>query len=630
MQKFILAFAFVASLAVPAFAADDEAQPVNADGVIQYVDDVVAWYRNIPTLDPLASNAREMGIKDNIHQNGDRIVRLSLDYAKAQNALLAAPTATKPQVADNASQAGKPDIAKLIVDNANRITALQNQLNNQTRDSKKLSGAQRRTMIARRDKTQSELNLALAQRDLLTTVAGFFTTTKQDNTTDGLPGKIAELTKLVPDLDATQQQKSNTKVVVEAAPATAEVKEQEVPDNGVFSLTGRLLDMMRERTRLLDISRQTNALHDANQSHMNSLRAQLRAASNRGNELGAQSTVTDPAQLAQQQAELNGLVTRFKLLSAATAPLAEQSIWLESAQRNLSNWSRQLDSDVSTTLQSLIFRLVLLAIAITIPLGLASFAKRATQRYVKDERRQRQLRILRRIILGVMIVVIISLNFFSEFGSLATYAGLITAGIAVALQNVILSMVAHFFFFGRFGVRVGDRVTVNSVTGDIIEIGVLRFYLMELDSESSSPHPTGRVVAFPNSILFQQSAFFKQIPGTHYTWRAVTVSLPTGIDYAAAQEKLLAAVNSVYASYRADMETQQSILEHSTRLKVRLPKPESNLKFAGSAISFEARYPVEMGRSSEIDDKVTQELLKVIQSGQDQLSGSGAPEVKPA
>jgi len=48
--------------------------------------------------------------------------------------------------------------------------------------------------------------------------------------------------------------------------------------------------------------------------------------------------------------------------------------------------------------------------------------------------------------------------------------------VAVALQTVILSGVAYFFFIGRFGVRVGDRVTITNITGDVIEIGLFRIY----------------------------------------------------------------------------------------------------------------------------------------------------------
>jgi len=90
--------------------------------------------------------------------------------------------------------------------------------------------------------------------------------------------------------------------------------------------------------------------------------------------------------------------------------------------------------------------------------------------------------------------------------------GLITAGVAVALQTVILSGVAYFFFIGRFGVRVGDRVTITNITGDVIEIGLFRIYLMELSGSRTRPatdRPSRRLLQLRS---LQPSAFYKQLP----------------------------------------------------------------------------------------------------------------------
>ena len=101
---------------------------------------------------------------------------------------------------------------------------------------------------------------------------------------------------------------------------------------------------------------------------------------------------------------------------------------------------------------------------------------------------------VRRVVVAGVVVLIVVVGVMTEVGSLATFAGLITAGIAVALQTVILSGVAYFFFIGRFGVRVGDRVTISGITGDVVEIGILRLYLAELAGKPTDLHPTGRIV----------------------------------------------------------------------------------------------------------------------------------------
>ena len=128
--------------------------------------------------------------------------------------------------------------------------------------------------------------------------------------------------------------------------------------------------------------------------------------------------------------------------------------------------------------------------------------QRAIFRYVHDPRRRRQFMVAKRIIVGLAMALILALGFLSSLSSVVTVLGFITAGLALALQNVILSVVAYFFLVGRYGLRAGDRVTVSGVTGQVMEVGLVRLFLMELAGTGSDMHPTGRVASFANSIIF--------------------------------------------------------------------------------------------------------------------------------
>ena len=141
------------------------------------------------------------------------------------------------------------------------------------------------------------------------------------------------------------------------------------------------------------------------------------------------------------------------------------------------------------------------------------------------------------VVVWVLVVAIAASTFATELGSLATFAGLITAGLAVAMQSVLVSIVGYFFLIGKYGVRVGDRVQIGNVIGEVIDMGLVRMHLMELSGQPALS-PTGRVVAFANSIIFQASGgLFKQIPGINLAWHEITVTLPTGADPAALKTK---------------------------------------------------------------------------------------------
>ena len=203
-------------------------------------------------------------------------------------------------------------------------------------------------------------------------------------------------------------------------------------------------------------------------------------------------------------------------------PLGQQGIVLQPVRAGLEEWRNALDRQYHYTLRFLFVRIGSLVAAILFLLLASALWQRAIFRYVHDPRRRRQFMVAKRIIVGLGMVLILALGFLSSFTSVVTALGFITAGLALALQNVILSVVAYFFLVGRYGLRAGDRVTVSGVTGQVMEVGLVRLFLMELSGTGNDLHPTGRVAAFANSIIFQPSALMKQAPGMDYVWHSAS------------------------------------------------------------------------------------------------------------
>jgi small-conductance mechanosensitive channel len=197
------------------------------------------------------------------------------------------------------------------------------------------------------------------------------------------------------------------------------------------------------------------------------------------------------------------------------------------------------------------------------------------------------------------------------------------------LQTVILSLAAYFFLVGRYGVRIGDRLTVSGVTGDVVEIGLVRLYLMELAGTGIDLYPTGRVVVFSNSVMFQTAPFFKQLPGTAYAWHEVAVAIAPDADYAKAEQKLLDAVNSVFATYEHNIDRQHALVERILDTSVARPQPTAQLNLAPTGLELTVRYPVEIPRASDIDDKITRKLMEVINTDPDlKAAVTRSPELR--
>jgi hypothetical protein len=234
-------------------------------------------------------------------------------------------------------------------------------------------------------------------------------------------------------------------------------------------------------------------------------------------------------------------------------------------------------------------------------------------RYVHEPRRRYQFLLVRTILMWVVIVAIVGLSFVTEISSFATFAGLITAGVAVAMQSVLVSVVGYFFLIGKYGVRVGDRVQIGNVVGEVMDLGLVRMHLMEFHAEGPLG-PTGRVVAFPNLIVFQSAGgLFKQLPGVNLSWHEIRLALPAVGDYAALKQRLLEAVRAVIAEYRVEIDRQSREMQAMSlsggggdvEAQVQMHIVDGHMQAL-------IRYPVHSQHAAEIDERVSQAVLAVL------------------
>jgi small-conductance mechanosensitive channel len=380
------------------------------------------------------------------------------------------------------------------------------------------------------------------------------------------------------------------------------------------------------------IIQETNHTSDVADHLRMPLRDAVRATVQQSQKLAGESPATDPQQLLAEQQAFQELTERFKQLSGALVPLSQEIIVLKDSQTNFNEWRSSISRESKRVLRSVLGRVVGIVVALAVILVLSQIWRRITFRYVSDPRRRRQFLVMRRVVIGFLIGIVLVLGFVSEFSSLATFAGFITAGIAVGLQAVLLSVAAYFFIIGRYGIRVGDRISVAGVTGDVVDIGLVRLYLLELAGTGLDFYPTGRIVVFSNAVLFQTSTpLFKQIPGTEYTWHEVVVMIAPDGNHRVAQEKLVGAVTSVYSRYKDAIERQHAAIERHVDIQVERPSPEARLQFADAGLELLVRYPVEIRNAPDTDEEMTRKVLELIETDAAlKAAVSGTPKIRSA
>ena len=154
--------------------------------------------------------------------------------------------------------------------------------------------------------------------------------------------------------------------------------------------------------------------------------------------------------------------------------------------------------------KKLVVRLLIVVLIVGLLFGIGEISRRLALGRIQDPNRRRVISMVHRLLTLFAIAVVALFSVASDLSSLATYFGLLSAGLLLALQNVILASLGSLVLLGKRGIRVGDRVQVSGITGDVINMGLLQFQLREFDVEEA--RFTGNVATFSNSLVFVSPA----------------------------------------------------------------------------------------------------------------------------
>ncbi len=622
----LLIAAVVLGAALRSKAAAPDLPAQTGAAILNHLNAAIGWYRQVASIDQTAGKPSDALFLENARSLALQALRLAFESAKAEAALITEAPAGGGQGAGSNSQAlpEQKNLSTAATNVATQISRTQSQITALNLQIQRSGASQRARLTSKRDALQGDLKLENALQDVIKKLSIFAAASESGST--GLEKKIRDLEQSLPALAVTTSAHGAKPAAAVTSPAPKNSTRSGLIAQASFVISE--MRSMRDIDHLLD---ETSHVQQAASQLRNPLLEKLKATIQDGRDAVNQSTASGALQTDAARRHLDALTAQFKQLSDATLPLTQEIILLRQCRSSLQAWRSSIRKEYTGVLESLLVRVFAILIGLALVLLLSSLWRRATFRYVHEARRRRQLLALRRAVTGFLMAVVIILGFVSEFSSLATYAGLLTAGVAVALQAVILSVAAYFFLIGRYGVRIGDRITVAGVTGDVVDIGLVRLYLMELAGTGIDLYPTGRLVAFSNSVLFQTTTpLFKQIPGTAYAWHEVAAKLAAGASYSMAEDKVLEVVNSVYVHYKEALERDHNSVEHLMDSQIPAPSPRAQLQFVDGGIELLVRYPVEIRRASEIDNQVTRKLMEMMNTDPELKASVGSIQIRSA
>lgn len=260
-----------------------------------------------------------------------------------------------------------------------------------------------------------------------------------------------------------------------------------------------------------------------------------------------------------------------------------------------------------------------------------SWLKRLLSKVKLDSRQADTLHAVIRTGMQILSLGLILLVIFGPPSQLGTFLGLAGAGLTVALKDFIVSFVGWFVLMGRNGIRLGDWVEINGVTGEVVELGMFHTVLLETGNWTDSGHPTGRRVTFTNSFAIEGHYFNFSTSG-QWLWDELTLVLGSSQNPYPIVEAIQKTVLEATAESAGQAEKEWQHAARSRDMSALSAAPAINVKPVSGGVEIAVRYITRANERYQLRSKLYQAAMNLIskKDAQESVSISEKQGPKPA
>lgn len=263
------------------------------------------------------------------------------------------------------------------------------------------------------------------------------------------------------------------------------------------------------------------------------------------------------------------------------------------------------------------------ALALTVLLLAMGWIRALVVRRLNDNSTRYQARKAITVVTYLMALGILAVVFSNQLGRLTVAFGVAGAGIAFALQEVIASIAGWVAVsFGGF-YRVGDRVQLGGIKGDVIDIGILRTTIMQMGEWVHADQYNGRIVRVANSFVFKEPVFnySGEFP---FLWDEIAVPVHLGSDVTAARALIERVATEVVGAYANAAERAWEPMTRRYLIEKASVQPMVAMKFDANWIEFTLRYVVDYKARRMTKDRLFERLLAEINATDGRVTVAGA------
>jgi small-conductance mechanosensitive channel len=229
-------------------------------------------------------------------------------------------------------------------------------------------------------------------------------------------------------------------------------------------------------------------------------------------------------------------------------------------------------------------------------------------RKIEDKKIRYQWKKITSYSLAVLALISIGLIWIDGLRSLATFFGLLAAGMAIAFKDPLENILGWAYILIRKPFEVGDRIQINENAGDVIDTHLFRFSLMEIGNWVDADQSTGRVLHIPNGLVFR-SVIAIYTKGSDYIWNEIPVLITFESNWHKTRE-ILETISKQYAEESIET-ARQSFEMAGEQFLIRYGKltPKIYLNVKESGVELTMRHLCEPRNRRETENRIWENIL---------------------
>ncbi|MFH1755281.1 MAG: mechanosensitive ion channel domain-containing protein [Candidatus Latescibacterota bacterium] len=278
----------------------------------------------------------------------------------------------------------------------------------------------------------------------------------------------------------------------------------------------------------------------------------------------------------------------------------------------LTQWSQRYLGLSPTTFNQLAWTVFALLLYIALRLTMSAILHKR----ITDVSKRYLLAKTMNYVLGFTIVIIVIVIWFGNVTGWAAYLGILSAGLAIALQDPVTNLAGWVFIAVRKPFAVGDRIQIGDHRGDVIDMRLFQFTIVEIGNWVSADQSTGRIIHIPNGWIFKHSTA-NYTAGFNFIWNELPIIVTFESDWDKAKKILsdIATKHSILKSQEAQDQVRKAARKYLIYFQHLTPIVWTSV--ADNGVTLTIRYICEPRKRRSTETAIWEEILSAFARADD-------------